>query len=110
MKKTLAIAALAVITATAGFAGTASASPFVPDNINAREAQINQRIDMGARSGRLTVSEVRDLRGQMRTVANVEARYRRGGLNRMERVDLDRRLDRVQLNLQHQLNDRDHRR
>src|SRR5262249_10782861 len=50
MKKTI-IAALAAITATVGLVGTASASPY--DNINARQAQISQRIDFGQRTHQL---------------------------------------------------------
>lgn len=107
MKKTFAIAALAAITATVGFAGSANAAPF--DNINARQAQLSQRIDMGQRMGRLTFSEVRDLRGELRGVSTLEARYRRGGLSFSERADLNRRLDRVQSDIQRQMNDRDHR-
>ncbi|MFT3729080.1 MAG: hypothetical protein QM759_14750 [Terricaulis sp.] len=108
--KTFAIAALAAATLMAGFAGTASAAPFAPrDNINARQAQLEQRIDFGQRSGRLNFAEVRDLRGQLRAVDALEMRYRRGGMNFAERADLNRRLDRVQADLQRDMNDRDHR-
>ena len=99
MKKFV-IAALAAIGVMAGFAGTASAAPFAPDNINVRQAQLERRIDQGQRAGRLNFAEVRDLRGQLRTVASLQARYRRGGLNFTERTDLNRRLDRVQFDLQ----------
>jgi hypothetical protein len=110
MKKTFAIAALAAITATMGFAGSANASPFYgANNINAREAQLEQRIMFGQRTGRLTFMEVRSLRDQMRRIDFLEARYRRGGLNFAERADLNRRLDRVSFELQRELNDRDHR-
>jgi len=110
MKKTFAIAALAAITATVGFAGSANAAPsFVANNINARQAQLEQRINQGQRMGRLTFSEVRDLRGELRGVSMLEARYRRGGLSFSERADLNRRLDRVQFDIQRQMNDRDHR-
>ena len=107
--KEFVIATLAAIGVMAGFAGTASATPFAPDNINARQAQLEQRINQGQRAGRLDFTEVRDLRGQLRTVASFEARYRRGGLNFAERTDLNRRLDRVQFDLQRDLNDRGHR-
>ena len=111
MKKTFAIAALAAVTATVGFASSASAAPFRPgfENINARQAQIMQQINLGQRSGRLTFGEVRGLRDQMRSIDFLEARYRRGGLNFGERADLDRRLDRVQAELRREMNDRDHR-
>ena len=110
MKNTFAIAALAAITATMGFAGSANAAPFFANNnINAREAQVEQRIAFGQRTGRLTFMEVRSLREQMRRIDFLEARYRRGGLNFAERADLNRRLDRVSFALQRELNDRDYR-
>ena len=110
MKKTLAIAALAAITATMGFAGSANAAPFFANNnINARQAQLEQRINQGQRMGRLSFMEVRSLRDQMRSISFLEARYRRGGLNFSERADLNRRLDRVSFQLQRDMNDRDHR-
>ncbi|MES1156281.1 MAG: hypothetical protein ABUL73_00755 [Alphaproteobacteria bacterium] len=107
MKKTLIFAALAAVTATLGMAAPASASPF--DNINARQAQLSQQVDFGQRSGRLTFSEARGLRTDLRQIDFLEARYNRGGLNFQERADLNRRLDQVQFNLQRELNDRDHR-
>lgn len=110
MKKTLAIAALAAVTATMGFAGSANAAPFFANNnINARQAQLEQRISLGQRMGRLSFMEVRSLRDQMRSISFLEARYRRGGLNFSERADLNRRLDRVSFELQRDMNDRDHR-
>ena len=107
MKKTLIFAALAATVATMGFAGSASASPY--DNVNARQAQLSQQIDFGQRSGRLTFSEARGLRNDLRQVDFLQARYSRGGLNFQERADLNRRLDRVQVDLQREMNDRDHR-
>lgn len=108
MKK-IAIAAIAAITATMAFSGAASAAPFARDNINARQAQLSQRIDLGQRSNRLTFAEARGLRGELNGVARIEANYRRNGLNFTERNDLSRRLDRVQFDIQRQMNDRDHR-
>jgi polyisoprenoid-binding protein YceI len=80
-------AAIAVLVAGAG---TASAAPY---NINARQSQIEQRIDMGVRTGSLTRFEARSLRDELHQVQRLEARYRRDGLTRWERADLDRRLD-----------------
>jgi hypothetical protein len=108
MKKTFAIAALAATAATMSFAGSANAAPF--DNVNARQAQLEQRINVGQRMGLLTFSEARDLRGELRGVSIIEARYRRGGLTFRERADLNQRLDRVQFDIQRQMTDRDHRR
>ena len=108
MKKIFAMAAAAAAL-TMAFAAPASAVPFRGvDNINARQAQIEQRIEFGQRSGRLTFAEARQLQSQMRNINFLEARYRQGGLNFNERADLDRRLDRVSFDLQAQLADNDH--
>ena len=109
MKKFLALAAAAATLAISAPASAAVWDHGGQTNINARQAQLEQRIEFGARSGRLTRSEAFQLRADMRNIAFVEARYRRGGLNYAERADLDRRLDRVSFNLERQLNDRDHR-
>ena len=109
MKNIIALAAAAAAV-TMAFAAPASAVPYRGgDNINVRQAELTQRIDFGQRSGRLTFQEARQLRDDMRNINFLEARYRRGGLNFGERQDLDRRLDRVNFELQRQLNDRDHR-
>ena len=72
------------------------------DNIDAREAEIERRIDDGYRRGDLSAGEVRRLRNELRVVQVMETRYRRngydrgpGGLTPAERADLDRRLDRL---------------
>jgi hypothetical protein len=71
-------------------------------NIDAREAQLDRRIDEGVRSGELNQNEAERLRNDLRRVQYVEARYRHntgyyrqgpGGLSPTERADLDRRLD-----------------
>jgi hypothetical protein len=46
--------------------GSASAAPSYGENINARQAQLEQRIDFSQRSGRLNFAEARSLRDQMR--------------------------------------------
>ncbi len=64
-------------------------------NINQRQAQLDQRIDRGVRSGQLTRAEAARLRAEFRGIAALEARYRRSapGLTKAERADLDRRFD-----------------
>jgi hypothetical protein len=74
-------------------------------NINQRQAMLDARIDQGVRSGRLNAYEARALRSEFRQIANLEASYRRNGLNQAERRDLDRRFDRLSANLQAELND-----
>lgn len=105
MKK-LILAAVAL--STLAIAAPASAAPW--QNINARQSMLDNRIDAGVRTGRLTRQEAMQLRTEFRQIAMLEARYRRSnGLNMAERRDLDRRFDRLSYELQHQLNDRQHR-
>lgn len=63
--------------------------------INQRQAQLDQRIDRGVRSGQLNRREAARLRAEFRGLVNLEYRYRRSapGLTRWERQDLDRRFD-----------------
>lgn len=63
--------------------------------INQRQANLDRRIDQGVRSGELTRREAIILRGDFRTLVNLEARYRRtrGGLDGRERSDLNRRFN-----------------
>lgn len=77
-------------------------------NINARQAQLNQRIEAGLRRGTLTANETQHLRIEARAIASVEQRYRRGGLDWNERADLDRRLDRLEMRLVRESRDRDY--
>ncbi len=64
-------------------------------NINQRQAQLDQRIDQGVRTGQLTRGEAARLRAEFRGIADLEIRYRRSapGLTMAERRDLDRRFD-----------------
>lgn len=63
--------------------------------IDRRQAQLDQRIDRGLRSGQLTRAEAMRLRAEFNQIARIEARYRSGGLTLAERNDLDRRFDRL---------------
>lgn len=99
MKKILfAIAAVA----TLGAAASASAAPYGygPGRgdgaaIDQRIADINLRIDRGARDGSLSVREARNLRREMDGVRRMEFRYGRDGLDGRERAELNGRLDRL---------------
>ena len=73
-----------------------------------RVARLDQRIDMGIRSGGLTRNEAWRLKGDLRETARLQARYSRGGLNGWERADLDRRFDRISAQVRYERNDRDH--
>ena len=73
----------------------ASAAPW--QSINQRQANLEQRIDQGVRSGALNGPEASRMRNQFRDLNRLEAQYRRSGgrLTANERADLDRRFDRL---------------
>jgi Ni/Co efflux regulator RcnB len=58
-----------------------------------RQDNIERRIDDGMRSGQLTRREARSLHDQFRGLLRLEDRYRRDGMSRRERADLERRYD-----------------
>jgi len=72
-----------------------------------RVARLDQRIDMGIRSGSLTRNEAWRLKGDLRETARLQVRYSRGGLNGWERADLDRRFDRISAQIRYERHDRD---
>ena len=93
--KRLAMSLLAASAALAIVPAAAQAAPWM--SINQRQANLEQRIDQGVRSGQLTRQEAYRLRGEMRDLNRLEAHYRRTGghLDGRERADLDRRFDRL---------------
>ncbi|MGR4866257.1 hypothetical protein [Caulobacter sp. LARHSG274] len=105
----LSLAALAAVSAAPL---AAQAAPW--QSINQRQANLEQRIDQGVRSGELTRAEAARLRGEFRSIARLEASYRRShGLSMRERADLDARFDRLSRQVvaeKHDRQDRDHRR
>ncbi|MDZ4371025.1 MAG: hypothetical protein U1C74_06345 [Phenylobacterium sp.] len=74
-------------------------------NINQRQAQLDQRIDLGVRNGQLTRAEAVRLRGEFQQIARLENEYRRNGLTAAERADLDRRFDRLAKQISNQRQD-----
>jgi hypothetical protein len=105
MKRLIAIAMSAAVMGLA--VPAANAAPW--QNINARQAQLDQRIDTGIRNGSLTRSEARNLRSEFKVIARLEARYRSNGLSMRERADLDRRFDMLSAKISYDRHDRDHR-
>ena len=79
-------------------------------SINARQANLDRRIDRGLRNGQLSRREASRLRGEFHGLARLEAHYRRGGLTGWERADLDRRFDRLAANIRDERRDWDNRR
>ena len=108
MKKILlSIAAVSAI-AAAAVPALASAQSYARGYGGDRVARLDQRIDVGIRSGGLTRGEAWRLKGDLRETARLEARYRRGGLNGWERADLDRRFDRISAQIRYERHDRDY--
>jgi hypothetical protein len=63
--------------------------------INARQRDLEMRINQGLRNGSLSRTEAYRLRLEFNTIARIEASYRRNGLSAWERRDLDQRMDRL---------------
>lgn len=93
------ILTLAAVTALS--AGAASAQPYggrwMP--IDARQDQLERRIERGVARGDLTRREAINARREFHRIARLEARYRYNGLSNWERADLDRRFDRLALQI-----------
>ena len=77
-------------------------------NINARQAMLDRRIDQGVRNRTITRAEAVRLRAQFNQIARLEVSYRRGGLSAWERNDLDRRFDRLSAQVRYERRDRDY--
>lgn len=78
-------------------------------SINQRQYQLDRRIDQGVRNGSLTRREAGRLRAEFNQLVRLEANYRRGGLSRWERNDLDARFDRLSARIRYERHDRDDR-
>ena len=103
---TLALIGAASALALSAAAGTAAAQPRGAwQSINQRQAQLDRRIDEGVRHGGLTRAEATRLRGEFRSIARLEARYRVNGLSGWERTDLDRRFDHLSAQVRNQRHD-----
>ena len=107
--------AAAALPATAASAAPAPARGYYQagwQNINARQARLDARINQGIRSGALSRSEAARLRNEYRQLVRLEARYRasRPGLTMAERRDLDRRFDALSARIRIEKHDRNHRR
>src|SRR5689334_2986802 len=93
--KRLAMSLTAVAAVLAIAPAAAQAAPW--QSINQRQANLDQRIDQGVRSGQLTRQEARRLRGELASLDRLEMHYRRtgGGLDPRERADLEHRFDQL---------------
>ena len=104
MKRTLlALAALAAVSAAPL---AAQAAPW--QSVNQRQANLEQRINQGIRTGQITRPEAARLRGEFKSISRLETSYRRSnGLSPRERADLDARFDRLSRQIQTERHDRD---
>lgn len=102
MKKIVTLLATAGALALMAPAASAQAG-WLP--INQRQAQLEQRIDVGVRNGSLTRNEARTLRSEFDQIASLERRYRSNGLSGVERRDLDRRFDALSARIRYERHD-----
>jgi hypothetical protein len=79
-------------------------------SIAQRKYQLDRRIDVGLRNGSLSRREASRLQVQLNSLIRLERNYMRGGLTRWERSDLDRRYDRLAVQVRIERRDRDNRR
>ena len=79
-------------------------------SISNRKHQLDRRIDVGMRNGSLSRREGRRLENALHQLVRLERNYMRGGLTRWERQDLDRRYDRLAVQVRIERRDRDNRR
>ena len=79
-------------------------------SISNRKHQLDRRIDVGMRNGSLSRREGRRLENELNRLVRLERSYLRGGLTRWERNDLDRRYDRLAVQVRIERRDRDNRR
>ena len=75
-----------------------------------RKYNLDQRINQGERNRSLSRREATRLRGELNALVSLERSYQRGGLSARERNDLDRRYDRLALQVRAERRDNDNRR
>ena len=111
----IAVAAAATLGASGLSAAPAAAQPYGGGyhnggSVNERQQRLQWRISQGERRGTISRREARYLYGQLWEINRIEARYRHDGrLNRWERADLDRRLDRLSAQIRYERHDADYR-
>ncbi|MGV9008990.1 hypothetical protein [Brevundimonas sp.] len=75
-----------------------------------RKYNLDQRINQGERNRSLSRREATRLRGELNALVQLERSYLRGGLTARERSDLDRRYDRLSVQVRVERRDNDNRR
>jgi opacity protein-like surface antigen len=74
--------------------------------ISGRDREVQMRINNGIRNRTISPLEAERLREQFHDLLRVEARYIRNGLNPFERMDLNRRYDRLNYRITAEIRDR----
>lgn len=106
------ILAAAAALATIAVALPAAAQPWAGDYDRGGESQARRlewRIERMAQRGTLSWREARRLHAQVDVLQRLEWQYRRDGLSRWERDDLDRRFDAIQMRIRYEARDGDRR-
>lgn len=75
-----------------------------------RKVQLDRRIDVGLRNGSLSRREGLRLKTELNALVRLEYSYQRGGLSARERIELDRRYDRLSAQVRAERRDNDNRR
>ncbi len=78
-------------------------------NISQRKYQLDRRIDQGERNRMLSRREATRLRFELNALVRLERSYMRGGLSYRERAELDRRYDRLSMQVRAERRDYDSR-
>ena len=75
-----------------------------------RKYQLDRRIDQGERNRQLSRREATRLRAELNQLVRLEYSYQRGGFSARERAELDRRYDRLAMQVRAERRDNDNRR
>ncbi len=79
-------------------------------SISQRKYQLDRRIDQGERNRQLSRREATRLRAELNQLVRLEYSYQRGGFSARERAELDRRYDRLAMQVRAERRDNDNRR
>ncbi len=98
----------ALIALMAGGALAAAALPALAQSYDSgiaqREDNLRARIDDGARSGDLSYGQASRLRGELREITDLDARYQDDGMSDWQARDLDSRLSLLASRVNHEVN------
>lgn len=78
-------------------------------NISQRKYNLDRRIDQGERNRQLSRREATRLRYELNALVRLERTYMRGGLSFRERAELDRRYDRLSVQVRAERRDHNNR-